>query len=111
MRETTASTENVTKQIKMNVGANREHSSGADNVLEMLGAIRQITDRNAEGVGLTATETAGLQEQASRISALMDSLSTREATAFGPISDSAEVVETEPRTTGKNGSAGSDDQH
>jgi hypothetical protein len=45
----------------------------------MLSEIRNITDRNAQGVIATAGQTKGLLEQAAQITALMDRLETSEA--------------------------------
>jgi methyl-accepting chemotaxis protein len=71
MRDMTTASSDVAKQIAMVTKANLEHSSGAENILRMLSDIRQITDRNARGVGLTLTETDALLEQANQINSLI----------------------------------------
>jgi methyl-accepting chemotaxis protein len=104
MREITSSSENVSKQMKLIVGANREHSAGAESVLQMLGAIRQITDRNREGVTLTTVETAGPQEQAVQISALIDDLTAQFGDTFKPASEKKDLT-SGGRSGSTNGSA------
>jgi methyl-accepting chemotaxis protein len=84
MREMTTSSNDVAKQIKLITRANVEHSIGADNILQTLSNVRQITERNARGVEATLTETTGLLAQAQELAAIMNDLETNDGAALSP---------------------------
>ena len=50
MREMTGAANNTAKQIKLITAANREHSTASAAILAALADIRQVTERNAQGV-------------------------------------------------------------
>ena len=55
--------------------ANREHSTGSAALLKGLSDIKQITERNAQGVKDTLRGTESLIERARMLDSIMDSLS------------------------------------
>src|ERR1051325_11667362 len=64
----------VGKQINLITRANLEHSAASVTILNGLSDIRQITDRNAQGVKDTLRATDGLLERAQALNLVMDGL-------------------------------------
>jgi methyl-accepting chemotaxis protein len=64
MREMTNATESTAKQIKLITNANREHSTVSAALVETLGEVRRIAERNASGVKQTRGGTDDLVRRA-----------------------------------------------
>ena len=65
---------NVSKQIGLITRANREHSSVSVGILNGLIDIRQVTERNAQGVKETLRNATGLLERAESLNTIIDGL-------------------------------------
>jgi hypothetical protein len=70
----TSTTGEIAKQIKLITRANIDHSNGAENILQMLSEVRQITGQNIQSVRQTQNETTDLAELAAEIAGLADTL-------------------------------------
>ena len=58
MRDMISAAQNTAKQIKLIAKANVDHSTVSTSLVRSVGEIRQITDRNAEGMKQTRGGTA-----------------------------------------------------
>ena len=72
MRERISSAHSTAKQIKLITKANVEHSTTSEGLVRSVGEIRQITDRNANGVKETRGGTEDVLRRAQALLALMD---------------------------------------
>ena len=72
MRDMISAAQNTAKQIKLITKANIDHSTVSSSLLRSVGEIRQITDRNAEGVKQTRGGTADLLRRAQALIALTE---------------------------------------
>jgi hypothetical protein len=82
-RDMTAATQNVSKEVGRITLSNRGLLNSSKNVLGTLTEIRQITERNAQGVNATLSGTANLSEYARRLVGITDGISAGEAAANG----------------------------
>jgi methyl-accepting chemotaxis protein len=72
MREMASATSNTSKQIKLISHANRDHVQVSQKLLEDLGEVRRVTDRNASSVQQTRASTADLLRQAEALNAIVE---------------------------------------
>ena len=82
-RDMIAATQNISKEIGLITRSNRQHLDSSEQVLGTLTEIRQITERNAQGVNATLSGTARLTEHARQLVGIMDNISAVEASANG----------------------------
>jgi methyl-accepting chemotaxis protein len=75
IKEMSDGARNIGKQINSITRANREHSTASVGLLNNLSSIKQITERNAQGVRDTLRGTEGLIERARTLDSIIDSLS------------------------------------
>jgi methyl-accepting chemotaxis protein len=66
-RDMTGATESISKEIGLITRSNRQHLASSEHVMGVLTDIRQITERNAQGVKATLVSTAGLIERAEQL--------------------------------------------
>jgi methyl-accepting chemotaxis protein len=71
IKEVATAAANTNKQIKKISRANTEHSAAGARVLQRLGEVRRITDRNANGMRETHGSTADLVAQARALTDMM----------------------------------------
>ena len=83
MRDINEATGNTATQIRRITSANREHSKVASDLAEDMAAIRQATDRSAEGVRRTRRSSGELLEHAQVLAAAAKSGNGRKARAAG----------------------------
>jgi methyl-accepting chemotaxis protein len=75
IKDMTAGTQNISKQIGLLTRANREHSNVSGSILKSLTNISQITESNVQGVKETQRATDGLVERAESLIEIVDRLS------------------------------------
>jgi hypothetical protein len=101
-RDMTAAIENVSKEVGRITLSNRQHLDSSEKILGTLTDIRQITERNAQGVNATLSGTTNLNERARQLVEIMDSMSTGDAAADG---SGKRPSRTAPRGSRKAGTA------
>ena len=74
IKEMSDGARNVGKQINLITQANREHSTVSVALLKGLSDIKQITERNAQGVKDTMRGTESLVERARALDSIIDGL-------------------------------------
>jgi methyl-accepting chemotaxis protein len=74
IREMLDGARNVSKQVNMIARANSEQSTSSITILNGLSDIRQITERNAQGVKETLRSTDSLIERAQALNTIIDGL-------------------------------------
>src|SRR5689334_21576977 len=72
--EMTTAVTNVSKDALRVMNANRTHLDAADRIRNDVSELRQITNRNADGVKATLTSTSGLAARARQLGEIMDSM-------------------------------------
>jgi methyl-accepting chemotaxis protein len=72
--EMTVAVANVSKDALRVTNANRNHLDAADRLRTDVSELRQITNRNADGVRATLTSTSGLADRARQLGEIMDSM-------------------------------------
>jgi len=77
MQDMTAAAANTAKQIKTITASNKEHSQAAVGILQDLGELRVVTERNATGVRQTRESTADLLRSAQALTTMVDNLTTK----------------------------------
>jgi methyl-accepting chemotaxis protein len=77
MKEMAKAAESSAREIRSVAKGNQQHSKGTAKVVGQLAEIRQITQRNAEGVSRTRGGTADLIEQARALTGLMNTPQSR----------------------------------
>jgi methyl-accepting chemotaxis protein len=77
MRNMTGASSDIAKNITLISNANREHSSSASDILQLVSQARAVADRNIEGVKATVLETAGLLDQALEVTTMIEILDAR----------------------------------
>jgi len=65
---------NVSKEVLRVTNANRNHLDAADSIRAGISELRQITNRNSDGVQATLTSTSGLADRARELGEIMDSI-------------------------------------
>ena len=65
---------NVSKEAVRITNANRNHLEAAERIRSGVVELRQITNRNADGVKATLTSTSGLADRARQLGEIMDSM-------------------------------------
>ena len=65
---------NVSKDALRVTNANRNHLDAAHKILVEVSELRQITNRNADGVKATLTTTSGLADRARELGEIMDGM-------------------------------------
>ena len=70
-RDMTTATESISKEIGLITRSNRQHLTSAEQVLGRLTDIRQITERNAQGVKATLRGTDNLIERARQLTSIL----------------------------------------
>ena len=73
-REMSVAVTTVSKEALRITNANRDHLDAADRIRNGVSELRQITNRNAEGVKATLTSTSGLADRARRLGEITDSM-------------------------------------
>ena len=74
VRDVAEAARSISKQIGLITRANREHSAAAVGLLNGLTEVRQVTERNAQGVKETLRSTGGLLERAESLNVIIDGL-------------------------------------
>lgn len=65
---------NVSKDAVRIASANRNHLEAADRIRSGVIELREITDRNANGVKATLSSTSGLADRARQLGEIMDNM-------------------------------------
>jgi len=65
---------NVSKDALRITNTNRNHLDSADRIRTAVGELRDITNRNAEGMKATLNSTSGLSDSARELGEIMDSM-------------------------------------
>src|SRR3954470_6285047 len=71
-RDMTTATTNISKEIGLITRSNRQHVTSAEQVLATLTDIRQITERNAQGVKATLSGTTNLIARAQQLAEIVN---------------------------------------
>ena len=69
---------NVSKEALRITNTNRNHLESADKIRTAVNELRNVTNRNAEGVKATLTSTSGLADRARELGEIMDSMIGRQ---------------------------------
>jgi len=72
--EMTVAVANVSKDALRITNANRDHLDAADRIRSDVNELRQITNRNVDGVKATLTSTSGLADRARQLGDIMDGM-------------------------------------
>jgi hypothetical protein len=70
----TVAVASVSKEALRIADSNRNHLDAADRVRSAVTELRQITNRNADGVKATLTSTTGLADRARQLGEIMDGI-------------------------------------
>jgi hypothetical protein len=71
-RDMTAATTSISKEVGLITRSNRQHLTSAEQVLGTLTDIRQVTERNAQGVKATLSGTTNLIERARQLAEVVN---------------------------------------
>jgi methyl-accepting chemotaxis protein len=88
-RDMTVATTNISKEIGLITRSNRQHLTSAKQVLGTLTDIRQITERNAQGVKATLSGTTNLIERAQQLAEIVNDSTTEQSGENGARQSSA----------------------
>jgi methyl-accepting chemotaxis protein len=77
LKEITAATSNIGKQIRLVATLNREHSNGSARLLEQLKSIRSVSERNTRGVLESRGTTTELVERAKELRTAINGASAK----------------------------------
>src|SRR4029079_11624678 len=75
-QEMTIGVSNVSQDALRITNTNRNHLESADRIRAAVNELRDITNRNAEGVKATLTSTTGLADRARELGEIMDGMVT-----------------------------------
>ncbi|HEU4766221.1 MAG TPA: hypothetical protein VFS77_02575, partial [Pyrinomonadaceae bacterium] len=73
-QEMTIGVSSVSKEALRITNANRNHLDAAERIRKAVTELREITQRNAEGVKATLTNTSGLSDRARQLGEIMDTM-------------------------------------
>ena len=95
-RDMTTATQSISKEIGLITRSNRQHLLTAEQVLGTLTDIRQITERNSQGVKATLSGTVNLIERAQQLASIMNDADARLSNEPG-----AKLASASARSNGK----------
>jgi hypothetical protein len=95
-RDMTLATTSISKEVGLITRSNRQHLTSSEQVLGTLTDIRQITERNSEGVKATLSGTNSLIERARQLNTIVDGLDAEQSGENG-----APAASAKPRSNGK----------
>jgi hypothetical protein len=95
-RDMTVATTSISKEIGLITRSNRQHLTSAEQVVGALTDIRQITERNAQGVKATLSGTTNLIARAQQLAEIVNGSNAKQSDENGARQSSAR-----PRANGK----------